>query len=168
MDSIPPASLSLVRGSPLSEEPGLGTLTLPGFLREVTQRFASNEALVLHTPGGSVERWSYADLWDRAMEVARALIICGIGKDSRVGVLMTNRPEFLSAVFGAGLVGALAVPLSTFSTPAELGYLLQASCVAALLLEGQVLKKDFAAILHALEPQIATAAPGALARARPG
>ncbi len=30
---------SVVKGIPLSEEPGLGALTLPGFLREVTEKF---------------------------------------------------------------------------------------------------------------------------------
>ena len=39
--------LSIVSGPPLSEEPGLGALTLPGFLREVTQMYGEREALVL-------------------------------------------------------------------------------------------------------------------------
>ena len=34
-------------GTPLSEEPGLGALTIPGYLREVTTRFAEREALVV-------------------------------------------------------------------------------------------------------------------------
>src|SRR5437899_4998503 len=105
--------LSIVSGIPLTEEPGLGALTLPGFLREVTDRFAEREALVMHSSKG-VERWTYNTLMDRATQVARALIACGVGKDSRVGVLMTNRPEFVSSVFGVGLAGGVAVVLSTF------------------------------------------------------
>jgi fatty-acyl-CoA synthase len=62
-----PPLLSIAKGPPLSEEPGLGTLTLPGFLREVTTRFADREAVVLHSPNG-IERWSYATLWERAVE----------------------------------------------------------------------------------------------------
>ncbi|CAN7665410.1 AMP-binding protein [Phenylobacterium sp. LjRoot225] len=157
------ASLSIAHGIPLSEEPGLGALTLPGYLREVTGRYAANEALVMHHPDGSVERWSYADLWDRALAVARALVACGVGKDSRVGVMMTNRPEWISACFGIGLAGGVAVTLSTFSTAAELEHLVQASGVSVLLFEGAVLKKDFAQILLELEPQIATAKAGELA-----
>jgi fatty-acyl-CoA synthase len=153
---------SIARGIPLSEEPGLGTLTLPGFLREVTSRFAEREALVLNTPDGVV-RWTYSMLWDQAFEVARALLACGIGKGSRVGVLMTNRPEWLAGVFGAGLAGAVAAPLSTFSTPAELSYLLKTSAVSILLLERSVAKKDFVRILCELEPQIRTARPGEIA-----
>jgi fatty-acyl-CoA synthase len=117
-------------------------------------------------PDGRVERWSYADLWDHAMEVARALVACGVGKETRVGVLMTNRPEWLSSVFGVSLAGGVAVGLSTFSTPAELDQLLKASAVSVLLLERQVLKKDFAAILEELEPAIGEAVPGRLASRR--
>ncbi len=153
--------LSIVSGPPLSDEPGLGALTLPGFLREVTQTYGEREALVWRTADG-VTRWTYAQLWERAIEVARALRGCGLGKDARVGVLMTNRPEWLAAVFGTSLAGGVAVTLSTFSTPSELDYLIQASAVSVLLFERRVVSKDFAAILAELEPAIGTSQPGAL------
>jgi acyl-CoA synthetase (AMP-forming)/AMP-acid ligase II len=159
-------ALSIARGIPLAEEPGLGALTLPGYLREVTLRYGGREALVFHHPDGRVERWSYAELWEQAMAVARALVALGVGKDSRVGVMMTNRPEWISAVFGVGLAGGVAATISTFSTAAELEYLLNASGVSVLLFEGHVLKKDFAAVLAELEPQIAAARPGELASSR--
>jgi len=162
-DTVLPAETSIIHGIPLVDEPGLGSLTLPGYLREVTTRFASREALVMHHRDGLAERWSYAELWARAMGVARALIACGVGKDSRVGVLMTNRPEWITSVFGVGLAGGVAVAISTFSTPAELEYLLDAACVSILLFERDVLKKDFAAMLRALEPEIGGAGPGRLA-----
>jgi len=156
------SGLSIVSGPPLSDEPGLGPLTLPGFLREVTQMYSDREALVWHTTDG-VTRWTYAQLWERAIEVARALRGYGVGKDSRVGVLMTNRPEWLAAVFGTSLAGGVAVTLSTFSTPSELDYLIRASAVSVLLVERRVLSKDFAAILGELEPAIGTLPSG-----RPG
>jgi fatty-acyl-CoA synthase len=115
---------STVRGIPLGEEPGLGALTIPGYLRELTARFAEREALVFRTESG-VERWTYAILWERSVEVARALIACGVGKDSRVGILMTNRPEQLAAAFGTALAGGVVVMLDTFSTPPELEHLLR-------------------------------------------
>lgn len=153
--------LSIVAGPPLAEEEGLGTLTLSGWLREVTGRFAGREALVLHEADGET-RWSYDELWARANEVARALIACGVGKGTRVAVLMTNRPEFLAAVFGTALAGGVAAPLGTFSTQAELDHLIQSSGCAVLLMEQQVLKKDFAGMLAALEPAIGEAMAGPL------
>ena len=155
-------SLSIIAGPPLADEPGVGALTLGGWLREVTERFGPREALVMHEAAG-VTRWSYDELWNRANQVARALIACGVGKGTRVGVLMTNRPEFLSAVFGAALAGAVPATLSTFSTAAELDHLLKSSACSVLLLERTVLKKDFAEMVAALEPEILSATPGGLA-----
>ncbi len=154
-----PQQMSIVHGIPLQNEPGLGSLTIPGYLRDVSSRFAEREALVMHTPS-SVERWTYATLWQKSVEVAKALIACGVGKDSRVGILMTNRPEYLAALFGTGLAGGVSVALSTFSTADELQYLLNASSVSVLLFEGRVLKKDFGAVLADLEPLISAALPG--------
>lgn len=151
--------LSIVHGIPLSEEQGIGPLTLGGFIREVTQRYGPAEAAVIHLDD-RVERWTYNDLWDRSFEVARALIACGVGKGTRVGILATNRLEFLSSSFGTALAGGVAMTVSTFSTPAELETVLQMGGCSVLLLERKVLKKDFAQILVDLEPKIGTAAPG--------
>ncbi|OBK19545.1 AMP-dependent synthetase [Mycobacterium asiaticum] len=160
-DSEAGEPLSLVSGPLLRDEPGLGTLTLPGFLRDVTTMYRDREALVFPS-AETCTHWTYAELWERAVEVARALRAVGVGKDTRVGVLMTNRPEWLSAFFGISLAGGVAVTLSTFSTVAELEYLLSASSVAVLLFERMVLKTDFAGALSELVPEITTTAPGAL------
>src|SRR5262245_37299644 len=159
------AQLSVVSGIPLSEEPELGALTIPGYVREVTARFADREALVWRS-GIAVERWTYATLWERSVEVAKALIASGVGRDTRVGILMTNRPECLAAAFGTGLAGGVVVMLNTFSTPAELEHLLSASGVSIVLFERTVAKRDFAALLCDLEPAIASAAPGRLLSTR--
>jgi fatty-acyl-CoA synthase len=159
------AKLSYARGAPLESEVGVGALTLGGYLREVAERFGPREAAVLRE-GDAVERWSYAELWGRAVEVAQALIACGVGKGARVGVLMTNRLEFLASVFGAALAGGVATTISTFFTAAELDEVLRLSSCSVLLFERSVLKKDFAAMVTELEPQIAHAAPGELASLR--
>ena len=160
---VPDRSVSIVHGPPLAEELGLGELTLSGFLRQVTERYPDREALVQRRSDGVIERWSYGDLWGRSMEVARALVARGLGKGERVGVLMTNRAEFLAAMFGVALAGGVAAPLSTFSTADELDHLLAASACSVLLMERRVLKKDFARILVELEPAIGKATPGRLA-----
>lgn len=153
--------LSLIRGIPLDEEPGMGPLTFPGYLREVTRRHGDNEAVVMHRADGVV-RWSYRDLWDRSVDVARALIANGVTRGTRVGLLMTNRPEYLGALFGTAMAGGVPVVLSTFSTPSELDYLLGVSGISILLYEDRVLKKDFTAMIAALEPAILGASPGEL------
>lgn len=157
--------LSLVHGPPLDAQPGIGALTIGGYLREVTGRFGQREALVQRVADRRIA-WTYDDLLARSLEVSRALIGCGCGKDARVGILMTNRLEFLSSLFGAALAGCVPVPMSTFSTPAELEHLVRASQVSLLLLEPRVLKKDFLAMLEEIEPAIGLAEPSELVSER--
>ena len=40
--------MTTFRGPPLSSEPGIGSLTLGGFLREVATRHADREAIAFH------------------------------------------------------------------------------------------------------------------------
>lgn len=158
-------ALSIISGPPLADEDGLGELTLSGWFRSVCAAGGDAEALVYHDGGlgtGTRVSWSYRDMWGKANAVARALIACGVGKGTRVGILMTNRPEFVSATFGIALAGGVATTFSTFSTAAELDHLVQASGISVLLLETQVLKKDFAEIVSELDPAISHGAPGAI------
>ena len=163
--TIADAAQSLVLGPPLAEEAGQGAHTIGGYLREVASRFGPREAVVA---GKGADRlsWSYDDLLTRSLEVARALVACGLGKGGRVGILMTNRPEFLSSLFGIALAGGVPVALSTFSTLQELEYLVRASEASMILVEQQVLNKDFGEMLRELEPAIAGAQPGALVSRR--
>lgn len=145
-------ALSIVYGGQLSDEPLLGALTIGGYLRDVVARHGPAEALVLHTEDNRIS-WSYDDLLARSLDVARALMASGAQSGSRIGILMTNRPEFLSALFGTALCGAVPVALSTFSTAPELDHMLRTSEVSILIYEGQVLAKDFGAMLDELGRQ---------------
>ena len=105
--------MTTFEGPPIDRVEGIGALTLGGFLDEVADRFAANEALVFDDPlrGGATVRWTYADLGREAHRVARALIAAGASNEARpVGILMGNRPEAVAALFGAALAGAVAVP----------------------------------------------------------
>ena len=152
---------SVVSGPPLADEAGIGALTLGGYLAELASRYGPREALAIRSEGG-MDRWTYGELWQRSNAVARALVACGVAKGTRVGVLATNRLEFMACVFGTALAGGVPTMLSTFSTPAELEYLLAKSACSVVLLERHVLKKDFARMLCEIEPRIADAQPGAL------
>lgn len=139
--------LSLVHGLPLESEPGQGAHTIPGFLNEVCKRYPGQQAVVMRTAQGGRVVWTYDDLRARSLGVAKALISGGLAPGDRVGVLMANRPEYLSALFGIAMAGGVTVALSTFSTPDELDYLVSASAISTLLFDTRVLKQDFAALL---------------------
>ena len=146
-------SESIIRGTPLADEK-LGALTLGGFLREVCAANGSREALVYHLPNGEIVRRSYAEVWDEAMSVARALVARGVTKETRVGLLVTNRPEWITGMFGIALAGGTCVALSTFAKGAELEYQLRVADVSLLIFERKVLNRDFAHELIELCPEL--------------
>jgi fatty-acyl-CoA synthase len=147
---------STIRGVPLADEP-VGALTLGGFLREVCRANGGKEALVFYPPTGPVIRRSYADVWQEACLVARALIARGVTKETRVGLLATNRPEWITGMFGIAIAGGTCVALSTFAKGAELEYQLRMGDVSLLIFERSVIGRDFAAELMELCPDLAQA-----------
>jgi len=148
-----PTPLTLA-GPALDEAPGIGALTIGGFFTQVCARFEGNEALVFDDPfrGGTTVRWSYADLEREARRVGRALLAAGIGKGSRVGIIMANRPEAVASLFGAALTGAVVVPLSTFSPKPELAYLLGHADLSAVLIQTTMGSRRFAEDIAELCP----------------
>lgn len=149
---------SEIRGIPLTEDK-LGALTLGGFAREVCQKYDSREALVFYPLNGPAVRLSYRDVWNEALTVARGLIARGVTKETRVGLLATNRPEWVTALFGIALAGGTAVSMSTFATAAELDYQLRIGDVSILIFERSVLKRDFGTEVVQLCPELAAVAP---------
>lgn len=154
-------ALSIVHGPSIQDE-GLGALTMGGFMAEIAEKFANNEALCWKDLSGQVNRWTYAEMYVECRKVAKALLAAGVNKDSRVGVLVSNRPEWLFSAFGAAMAGSVVVALNTFSTQQELRYQLQTADVETLILESGVASKDFVDDIHTLCPQLKDSTPGAL------
>src|SRR5205085_8595295 len=95
---------------------------------------------------------SYRELAEAAGRIAGALRARGIGRGDRVGILVNNRLEWLESCFGTVALGAIAVPFSTWSKPAELAYLLADSEIDALIAVDSFGGQDFAAALAQLAP----------------
>ena len=158
--------MTTFRGPPAETEEGIGALTLSGFLLEVTRRHGDREALVFHEPDGGVVRWSYRDLEREARRVARAVLGTGAGKDTRVAILMGNRPEWVAALYGVALAGADAVPLNTYFEPPELDYVLRHSDAKLLLTQTRLLGHAYVDQIAELCPELDHASPGQVRSAR--
>src|SRR3982074_3032872 len=70
------------------------------------------------------DRLTYADAERRSRGLARGLLGSGGGARSGVAILFPTGTDFVVAWLAAVRIGAIAVPISTFSTPIELGDLL--------------------------------------------
>ena len=120
-------------GPPAEGEAGIGALTLGGLLAETCEAHHELDAIAARAADGSTVRWTYADLSREARRYAKGLMATGVGRGTRVGLLVPNRAEWLAAAFGTAMCGGVLVPLSTFATGDELAQLLAHSGVGVLI-----------------------------------
>ncbi len=71
------------------------------------------------------DAWSYERIASEAARLARALTAQGVKAGDRVALHMMNRPEMIVAYYACFQLGAIAAPLRTAFTTAELSSLLQ-------------------------------------------
>jgi fatty-acyl-CoA synthase len=128
--------------------------TLGRFLDDCASRDPEREALA-HAPHGVVERrLSWRELRRESREAAKKLLALGVGKGSHVGLLCSNRAEWLSIAFGALRIGAVLVPLSTLWKRDEIAYGLAHADVDTLLTLERFLKRDYLADLLDIAPEL--------------
>ncbi|MCE1174699.1 MAG: AMP-binding protein [Propionibacteriales bacterium] len=68
------------------------------------------------------QSWSYAELSQRSDQVANWLLSLGLGRGSRMIVMLNNTIEIWEIILGIFKIGAVAIPTSTLLSPADLAY----------------------------------------------
>ena len=104
---------------------------------------------------------SYAEVAERAERLSEGLFGIGVRHGDRVAIWMTNRPEWIITYFAVMRLGAVLVPLNTWLTPPEIGYLLRQSEARHLVVQDRFRKIDFIDSLTRIAPEFATAGRGA-------
>jgi fatty-acyl-CoA synthase len=122
--------------------------TLFELISEQAERYSEQVAIICRE-----RQATYRDLANGAGRIAVALRARGIGRGDRIGILVNNRLEWLEACFGITALGAIAVPFSTWSRPAELAFLLDDSAVEALIAVDRFGGQDFAAAIEEIAPK---------------
>jgi acyl-CoA synthetase (AMP-forming)/AMP-acid ligase II len=131
-----------------------GVVPMGQMLLRSARRSPDREALVFPDV-----RLTYHELADRSWRVARALSGLGVRPREHVGVLMTNHPDLVTAVFGASLIGATVVPINARYRTTELRSIVEDSDVVALLTHDSADEHvDFTALLHESLPGLREAA----------
>ncbi|MDZ7675367.1 MAG: class I adenylate-forming enzyme family protein [Acidimicrobiales bacterium] len=108
------------------------------------------------------ESLTYVEAERDSAELARGLLAVGAGKGTRVGLLFPNTPAFVVSWLAATRIGAVAVPLSTFSTAVELADLLRRADVDMLLSARSFRSHDYVETLGRAIPELDLGAPAPL------
>jgi acyl-CoA synthetase (AMP-forming)/AMP-acid ligase II len=129
-------------------------LTVPALLRE---RAGERPDAVLLACDDDV--LTYGEAERRSAELTRGLLAVGAGKGTHVGILHPNGSDFVTAWLAAARIGAVSVPLSTFSTTAELATLLRNADVAVLVSAVSYRSHDYVRALGEAVPELDLGVP---------
>ncbi len=125
--------------------------TIPALLQH--RRSDAPERPVLILDGQST---SYGELDARSAHFARSLLAAGIGKGSRVGVMLPNDQTFLITWLGITRIGAIAVTLPSLATAPEIARIARHADLHLLVAPRRYLHHDYPARLADAFPDIAT------------
>src|SRR5215469_8083765 len=83
--------------------------------------------------------YSYAELWDQSLLVARQLRQqFKVQSGARVGLWLKNCPEFIPSFFGVLQAGAVVVPLNNFLKPTEVNFIIADAGIDVLLTDAEL------------------------------
>ena len=140
------------------DTPLLG-VTVGQLLDTAARRWPDNDALIVVDQG---VRWNWRELRERARDFAAGLIALGLQPGERVGMLATNRAEWLVAQFGTACAGLVLVNINPAYRTPELEYALKKVGCRAIVSEASYKTSDYIAMLNELAPELAVSEPGHL------
>jgi acyl-CoA synthetase (AMP-forming)/AMP-acid ligase II len=103
---------------------------------------------------GPDSRMTFGEAETKSAELAGRLLASGIGKGTRVGLLFPNGPDWAVTWLAITRIGALSVPLSTFSPGGELARMIRHTDVHALLIDDKFGENKMAALLESGLPRL--------------
>ena len=134
----------------------LNRLTVGEVLRNSASNHPDNVAFVIDEVSET-----YAQVLENSVVEARSLLGAGVRPGDRVGILMPNCIDFIHVLFGASLIGALAVPINARLAPRELHHVISHAGVKVLVTTKLVEEfADYVERLHRAFPELAEAPVG--------
>lgn len=133
-------------------------LTIAALLRDHAGKRGGNILLATDE-----QRLTWTEAEARSRALAKGFLAAGAGKGTHIGLLVPNGPDFIVCMLAATRIGAVVLPFSTLSTPAELRELLIQSDTAFLVSAGRFRSRYFDEVLAAALPGLDYAASHPLA-----
>lgn len=131
--------------------------TIPALLADVVGRRGDADAVAT-----VAEIIDYHELDRRSAQLARAFVVAGAGKGTRMALLAPDGIFWITAFLASLRIGALLTCVSTLASPKELAHMLRNSDVHFLLASRRFLNHDYGEKLEAALPGLTGSTPGNL------
>ena len=137
--------------------------TLGVHFDRIVERWPDNDALVVVEQG---IRWSYAEFKQNVDALAAGFLALGLEPGDRIGIWSPNNAEWVLTQFASAKAGLILVNINPAYRLTEVEYALNKVACKALVTAARFKKSDYIGMLQTLAPELADAAPGALAAAK--
>ena len=123
--------------------------TLPNTFRLGADNFGSRIMMVQ-----GERRLTFRDAERQSAILARRLLAAGVGKGTRIGVLMPNSPDWVVTFLAITRIGAIAVLISTLYQRRELAWVIRHADLHALFMADAFLSHDYVGRLEEIAPDL--------------
>jgi len=124
--------------------------TFPDLLVRAVNRAGDDDAILFPD-----QKFTYSEIYDRAVASARSLMTLGIRTGDHVGILMSNCQEFVDIFLGSQLIGAWPVPINARYKARELNYVIRNADLKTLFTTDRIVEHvDFVALLTDAFPSL--------------
>ncbi|MCB2049042.1 MAG: acyl--CoA ligase [Novosphingobium sp.] len=151
----------MTKGPAVPEDPRQAT-TFPQFIRSTAAKFGDELFGRLEDGEGPDASLTYREIDERSAQMARGFLARGIGKGMRVGFIYGNSPAFVIVMSALARIGAVAIPISTLIKGNELVRVLRQSDVSTLIVQRELLGRDYVERLCEALPGLTEAGEGPL------
>ncbi|MFA5882913.1 MAG: class I adenylate-forming enzyme family protein [Acidimicrobiia bacterium] len=131
--------------------------TVPALLAAAVSRHGDTDYVITAS-----DRLTYRQAADRSALLARQLLAAGVGKGTRIGIVLPSGIDFAVAFLAVARIGATAMLFSSTYRPAELARGLRIGDVDTLIAPRVLLGRDYAPVLEAAVDGLAGHGPGPL------
>lgn len=138
-------------------------VTIGRLLEEKATLHPDHEAVVYADRG---LRLSYKQFENQCRSIAKGLMSLNILKGEHIAIWSSNTPEWLTAQFATGKMGAVLVTVNTNYRTAELEYLLNQSDSTTIILMDQFKDSTYIEMLYEIIPELKDSRPGELKSSR--
>lgn len=121
-------------------------MSIAKLIEDVVARYGGNKCLTFNQT-----TYTYNNVNQKINQVAHGLRKLGISQGNRIGLFLSNCPEYLFTYFGVIKLGCINVPINTFLSSEEVQFILNDCEISAVVTDRKlyaVLKPVFSTLSH--------------------
>lgn len=122
-------------------------INIADLYQQAAERYEDRSAIAAREKGGDYVSTSYRELFEIGKNLATGLIALDLQAREHVGIISSNRPEWIFTDCAIQVAGAVNVPRGIESTEAEMRYILNHAAVRFVFIENAAVWEKFHACL---------------------